>query len=74
MVRQFKTFSARRINQQRGTPGVPVWQRNYYERIIRNDEELNGLREYINNNPMNWETDDEFRIQVGATTGRPYGF
>jgi putative transposase len=60
MVRQFKTFSARRINQNRSTPGLPIWQRNYYEHIIRNDEELNGFREYINFNPMNWETDDEF--------------
>jgi len=39
-VRAFKTFSARHVNELRGTPGVPVWQRNYYEHIIRDEDEL----------------------------------
>jgi len=43
----------------REMPGVPVWQRNYYERIIRDDRELNRIREYIQINPLNWETDEE---------------
>jgi REP element-mobilizing transposase RayT len=47
IVRGLKTFSARRINEFRNTPGVPVWQRNYYEHVIRGDEELNHVREYI---------------------------
>lgn len=47
LVGAFKTVSTKRINEIRGTPGVPVWQRNYYERIIRNDEELNRIRQYI---------------------------
>jgi len=34
-----------------------LWQRNYYERIIRNNQELNRIRQYIINNPDNWETD-----------------
>lgn len=34
-----------------------LWQRNYYERIIRNNQELNRIRNYIINNPMNWEFD-----------------
>jgi putative transposase len=55
IVRQFKTFSARRINELRQASGIPVWQRNYYEHIIRNDEELYRIREYIDNNPLNWE-------------------
>lgn len=37
----------------------PVWQRNYYEHIIRDDEDLNRIREYIKSNPMNWDKDDE---------------
>ncbi len=57
IVRQFKTFSARRINAKRSTPGVPAWQRNYYEHVIRDDDDLNRIREYIINNPMNWDTD-----------------
>jgi len=35
-----------------------LWQRNYYEHVIRNDEELNGIREYILNNPLNWDLDE----------------
>ncbi len=36
-----------------------LWQRNYYERVIRNDGELNAVREYIRNNPLNWALDKE---------------
>jgi REP element-mobilizing transposase RayT len=53
----FKSAVSRRINEQRGTPGAPVWQRNYYEHIIRNDNELNAIREYIVNNPLKWALD-----------------
>jgi REP element-mobilizing transposase RayT len=37
-----------------------AWQRNYYEHIIRNEEDLNRIREYIMNNPLNWNDDDLF--------------
>lgn len=58
IVRQFKTFSARWINEYRGTPGVSVWQRNnYYEHIIRNQESLYSIREYIVHNPLRWQVD-----------------
>ncbi len=57
IVRAFKTFSARKINEKRNTKGQKVWQRNYYEHIIRNEISLNKIREYINNNPRNWHTD-----------------
>ena len=40
-------------------PNIVVWQRNYYERIIRNEKELNNTRRYIIDNPANWETDIE---------------
>ncbi|WP_201778117.1 transposase [Thermanaerothrix daxensis] len=59
IIRQFKTFSARRINQCRQTANVAVWQRNYYEHIIRNDEALNRIRQYISDNPIRWELDRE---------------
>ena len=35
------------------------WQRNYHDRIIRNEKELFKIREYIRNNPFNWENDIE---------------
>lgn len=60
IVRGFKTFSARRINTLRDSPGTPVWQRNYYEHIIHNEAELARVREYIQNNPAQWETDPEY--------------
>ena len=55
----FKSVTARRINQSRGAPRTPVWQRNYYERIIRDEDELRRAREYIANNPTMWEDDPE---------------
>ena len=39
-----------------------LWQRNYYEHIIRNEIELNKIRQYIINNPLNWEKDDNYNI------------
>ena len=51
IIRAFKTFSARRINSFRNLPGHAVWQRNYYEHIIRNAAALNRIRRYIENNP-----------------------
>jgi len=54
-----KSITTKRINALRGTTGMPVWQRNYYEHVIRNDNELNIVREYITANPANWEQDEE---------------
>jgi hypothetical protein len=59
IVRALKTFSARRINNLRHTPGASVWQRNYYEHVVRNDGELRRVREYILNNSLDWENDRE---------------
>ena len=36
-----------------------LWQRNYYERIIRNEQELMNISEYIRNNPLRWDLDEE---------------
>ena len=55
----FKTVSAKQINRQRGTPGARFWQRNYYERVIRDEDELNRLRRYVLDNPVQWEGDEE---------------
>ena len=51
VVRAFKGDAARRINQLRQAPGAPIWQRNYYEHIVRNARELERIREYIRDNP-----------------------
>lgn len=59
IVRAFKTFSARSVNRLRGMQGSAVWQRNYYEHVIRVETELDRIREYITNNPAQWEIDRE---------------
>jgi len=57
IIRAFKSFSARRINELQSTPGFSFWQFRFYDRIIRNEKELNRIREYIYKNPANWEKD-----------------
>ena len=42
------------------------WQRNYYEHIIRNEEELSKTREYIQNNPLKWSLDRENPERMGV--------
>jgi putative transposase len=59
IVRAFKSFSARRINFLQKTSGTPVWQRNYYEHIIRSENDLQKVNQYIRANPANWEKDEE---------------
>jgi putative transposase len=56
-VAGFKSAATKRINAIRGNPGTPVWQRNYYEHIIRNENALNAVRRYIQNNPLMWPHD-----------------
>lgn len=53
----YKAAVARRINQLRGTPGAPVWQRNYWDHIIRTEQELERIQEYIHDNPARWSAD-----------------
>jgi len=59
IVGSFKSAVTKRINEMRGAPGEAVWQRNYYEHIIRDDESLNRIREYIMTNTIRWEEDEE---------------
>jgi putative transposase len=52
-----KTVSTKRINQTRDNAGTPFWQRGFYEHIIRNDRELNAIRQYVADNPLKWQLD-----------------
>ena len=47
-----------------------LWQRNYYEHIIRDEKDLNKIREYIINNPITWELDDENPENIKRTIRR----
>jgi putative transposase len=60
IVRYFKSTSAIAINQLLGNENKRLWQRNYYEHIIRNDEELANIRFYIEHNPEQWDKDQYF--------------
>ena len=56
-VAGYKSAVTKRINQLRDRPGMPLWQRNYWEHIIRDEESLARIREYIENNPERWLED-----------------
>ena len=58
IMRGLKTFSARRINQLRAVSHIHVWQRGYYEHIVRDETTISKIQEYIINNPYRWETDE----------------
>ena len=60
-VAGFKMAVTKRVNLLRGTPGGIVWQRNYYERIIRDDDEAMAIRAYIYENAGRWPEDDYYR-------------
>ncbi|MFC1613759.1 transposase [Gemmatimonadota bacterium] len=59
IVRAFKSAVTKSINILHGTPGALLWQPRYYDHVIRNEEELNSIREYILANPARWEFDRE---------------
>ncbi|MEM9120820.1 MAG: transposase, partial [Cyanobacteria bacterium P01_F01_bin.56] len=52
-----KSATTKRLNHLRNAAGTPVWQRNYYEHIIRSEASLQRIRQYIQNNPATWQDD-----------------
>lgn len=60
ILRAFKSASTKRINEMRKAPVTPVWQRNYYEHMIRIHTELNAIRQYLLANPAKWATDENY--------------
>lgn len=59
IIRSYKSAVSYRVNLMRGSDGVPVWQRNYYEHVIRNHEDWDRIHRYIEANPSNWAEDKE---------------
>ncbi len=57
VVRGFKSSVTKRVNALPGASGQRIWQRNYYEHIIRNEDAYLKIAEYIQTNPQRWETD-----------------
>lgn len=57
IIQNFKSVSTRKINRINHRNGKTIWQRNYYECIIRDESALQAIRQYIRNNPLSWELD-----------------
>lgn len=62
VVRAYKAAVTHAINAIRNTRGLPVWQSNYYEHIIRDEQDYQTKRNYILNNPANWGNDTENQL------------
>ena len=77
IVQNFKSVSTRKMNAARGSPGTSVWQRGYYEHVVRNEDELKAIREYILGNPARWNEDENNPVQTDCgrsqTKATPWG-
>jgi len=58
MIQGFKSAATKRVNILRGTPGASLWQRGYYEHVIRNEDDLQRTREYVVHNAATWLEDE----------------
>ncbi len=59
IIRSFKSAVTQGVNFVNRTPGATIWQRNYYEHVVRRDASLERIQQYIVDNPENWDDDDE---------------
>ena len=59
LIAGFKSATTKRINAMRGTPGSLVWQRGYYDHVVRGEAPLKRIRQYIRENPLRWDEDPE---------------
>ncbi|MHA2031658.1 MAG: transposase [Candidatus Kariarchaeaceae archaeon] len=59
IIAWYKYQSTKHVNIFRQSPGAKLWQRNYYDRIIRNEKDYNRILKYIQNNPTVWEADKD---------------
>jgi len=64
MIRGFKTFSSRKINEEIKNDNKFQWQKSFYDHVIRNEKSLHNLRHYITFNSLKWELDIENRRNV----------
>jgi hypothetical protein len=71
IMRAFKSISAIDVNKALAREGHQVWQRNYFEHIIRGGDDLDRVRRYIIENPWHWENDEENpEYKAGQTESR----
>ncbi len=62
IIRAYKSAVTKHINLLRRSNSISLWQRNYYEHIIRDEKDYENIVEYIYQNPYNWETDKENKL------------
>jgi REP-associated tyrosine transposase len=67
ILAQFKSRVTKRIWKFPELKETPIWQRNYYEHIIRDEIDLKNKTDYIESNPLLWDEDDENPINVGES-------
>jgi REP element-mobilizing transposase RayT len=60
IIRAFKSVVTKKINELRSASGKEVWQKGFYEHIIRNENDLYNIRKYIELNPLKWEIDEYY--------------
>jgi REP element-mobilizing transposase RayT len=74
LVGTYKSSVTKRINNVRNTPGAKVWQRGYYDQIIRDEKHLNAVRNYIIRNPERWAADrDNLDALLAKMINHPQG-
>jgi putative transposase len=61
IIGQFKSKVTKRLRETPGKSDLKIWQRNYYEHIIRNEIDLQNIRKYITLNPLKWEIDEYYK-------------
>ena len=66
IIRSFKSAVTKQINEINNTSGMSIWQRNYYEHIIRDADDYNRVHLYIESNPLHWQTDEENPVKIGG--------
>ena len=71
LIGAFKTVSTKRINLSRQTPGMKVWQRDYWDRVVRDAMELDRIRDYIRGNVANWSADP---LNPDTAPAKEFGF
>ena len=59
IIRSFKSAVTKQIHLIPGNESLTIWQPRYYEHVIRNEKELNSIRQYIDHNPLRWRFDQE---------------
>ncbi len=72
LIGAFKTVSTKSLNEILRTPGARFWHRNYYEHVIRDDEDLHSIRKYILHNPRKWEYDVENSNEISIAEKREF--